>query len=51
MLTNGVAKSIWLGQNGEMRNTKRDIIWLTCLVTLSIIKTVCILIGRRMKLC
>jgi len=48
MLTSGVAKSIWLGQNYFVRNTKRDIIWLTYLSALAIIKTVLILIGRRL---
>jgi hypothetical protein len=48
MLTGGVAKSIWLGQNDFVRNTKRDIVWLICLSALAIIKTVLILIGRRL---
>jgi hypothetical protein len=48
MLTSGVAKSIWLGQNDSVRNTKRDIIWLTYLSTLAIVKTILILIGRRL---
>jgi len=34
----------------EMRNTKRDVIWLVWIVVLAIINTAIIMIRRRIKL-